>query len=214
MNYLQTSFWKLLDRSEEYALDETAIKSALEGLLFVSGSLGITVKQAAEVLELPALEVQDLMYDLQSEYNHYARGIQIIELAGTFQFATRVEHARYFEKLAEDPHHSGLSTASLETMAIVAYRQPITRLEIEELRGVKSDRILQTLVQKQLICEVGRAPGPGRPILYGTTKQFLEFFGLKDLSGLPTPSFDQLNPVIDDEVRMLFSKGESSEDQN
>ncbi|MDB5083930.1 MAG: scpB [Bacilli bacterium] len=210
MNSLQTSFWKLLDWSDPDALDDTALKSIIEGLLFVAGNAGISLKQATSVVELPESELKRLLYELQSEYEQHKRGMQILEIAGAFQLATRSEHAPFFEKLAEEPQHSGLSQAALETLAIMAYRQPITRLDVEEIRGVKSERAIQTLVHKQLIHEVGRAQGPGRPILYGTTREFLDFFGLNDLSQLPEPSEELLMPAVQEEIRFLFSGVDSA----
>ena len=110
----------------------------------------------------------------------------IVQLAGTYQLATKKENAAYLKRLVDSPNTSTLSQAALETLAIIAYKQPITRAEIEEIRGVKTERPLHTLMSKALIKEVGRAEGTGRAYLYGTTKEFLDYFGLKNIEELPS----------------------------
>lgn len=161
------------------------MKAIIEGLLFISGEEGIDEKQMAEVLQIEELWVKDLLGELMEEYNQLPRGMQIVHLAGLYQFTTKIEHAPYFKRLINSPSSATLSQAALETLAIIAYKQPITRAEIEEIRGVKSERPLQTLIAKLLIKEVGRVEGTGRAILYGTTKEFLDHFGLKTLAELP-----------------------------
>ena len=171
-------------------------KAILESLLFAAGDEGLTVKQLMHVLGLEQLEVEQLMDELVKNYlQDVTRGIAIIEIAGTYQFATKKVHSDYLKKLVESPHASTLSQAALETLAIIAYKQPITRSEIEEIRGVKTERPLHTLSAKALIKEVGRAEGAGRAILYGTTKEFLDHFGLKNLAELPplSESEDEFN---------------------
>jgi segregation and condensation protein B len=161
-------------------------KSILESLLFAAGDEGLTLKQIADVLEIEEYEAIDIINDLKQEYeNNEQRGLQIIEWANTFQLATKKENAPYLKKLVETARPQSLSQAALETLAIVAYKQPITKVEIEEIRGVQTERPIQTLISKGLIKEVGRKESPGRPILYGTTNEFLDYFGLKDLNELP-----------------------------
>ncbi|MBO8170637.1 MAG: SMC-Scp complex subunit ScpB [Bacillaceae bacterium] len=182
------------------------IKSVMEGLLFVAGDEGIEAKELADVLEIDTDTVIDLIHDMQADFKRQKRGLQIVEVAQAFQLTTLPEHAPYFEKLAYSPTYSTLSQASLETLAIIAYRQPITRAEIEEIRGVKSDRAITNLTNKQLIQEIGRAEGPGRPILYGTSREFLEYFGLKSINDLPpVPELDP-DQDIENEAELLFSK--------
>lgn len=161
------------------------MKAIIEGLLFISGEEGIDEKQIAEVLQMEVIWVRDILNELIEEYSHADKGLQIVQLAGVYQFTTKQEHALYFKRLVNSPSSATLSQAALETLAIVAYKQPIARAEIEEIRGVKSERPLQTLIAKMLIKEVGRVEGTGRAILYGTTKQFLDHFGLKSLQELP-----------------------------
>ncbi|CAG7611993.1 Segregation and condensation protein B [Paenibacillus solanacearum] len=187
-------------------MDFGQMKSVIEGLLFVAGDEGLNAKQLAEVLEQDPKFTAELVLDLQSDLKRQKRGIQIVELAGTFQLATVPEHAPYFEKLAHSPSRASLSQAALETLAIVAYRQPITRVDIEEIRGVKSERALQTLVAKDLIHEVDRADAPGRPILYGTTKAFLDYFALASIQDLPETSLFENDDNLEEETRLLFEK--------
>jgi segregation and condensation protein B len=182
------------------------MKSIIEGLLFVSGDEGIDAKHLAEILEQDVATVLDAVRQLCEDFNKSGRGVQIVELAGSFQMTTLPIHAVYFERLAYSPSRTSLSQSALETLAIVAYRQPITRVEIEEIRGVRAERALHNLVAKQLIEEVGRADAPGRPILYGTTKQFMEYFGLGGLGELPEASSFENDVNLEEETRLLFAR--------
>lgn len=185
-------------------------KAIIEGLLFAAGDEGLSLKQIASVLEIEEEQALQIMDQLKVDYNEPSRGIQLIELAGVFQLATKKEHAPYLKKLVESPGSSSLSQAALETLAIIAYRQPITRAEIEEIRGVKSDKPLQTLMAKALVKEVGRAEGTGRPILYGTTKEFLDYFGLKTLEELPPLPELQDEDETEREADLFFEKFEET----
>ena len=187
-------------------MDYPTLKSIIEGLLFAAGDEGLEAGQIAEITEQDKKLVKEIIADLQSEYKTAGRGMQIIETGGAYRMATLPEHAVYYERLASSPQRSGLSQAALETLAIIAYKQPITRVEIEELRGVKSDRALQTLLAKELIREVGRAEAVGRPILYGTTKAFLEYFGLNSLNDLPETSAFDAEADLEEETRLLFER--------
>lgn len=175
-------------RKELLSLDRQEQKAVIEGLLFVAGDEGIYPEQISKVLEIEVKAVINLVEELQTEYEQLHRGLQIVQFAKVYRFTTKKEHASYYQKLMDAPTATSLSQAALETLAIVAYRQPITRTEIEEIRGVKTDRALQTLVSHLLIKEVGRVEGPGRPILYGTTKEFLDTFALQTLDELPALS--------------------------
>jgi segregation and condensation protein B len=187
------------------------LKSIIEGLLFASGEEGLELKQLAEVLELDWKFTQTLVEELKDDLKQHERGIQVVEIAGALQLATLPNHAPYFERLAASPSRASLSQAALETLSIVAYKQPITRVEIEEIRGVKCDRALQTLVAKDLIEEKGRAEAVGRPILYGTTKSFLDYFALNGLQDLPDSSLFEHEVDLEEETRMLFDKLESKQ---
>ncbi|MBS4176463.1 SMC-Scp complex subunit ScpB [Lederbergia citrea] len=158
----------------------------LECLLFAAGDEGLSLKQICTTMEIVEDEAIILLEQLKSNYDQdTSRGITVTILAETYQLATKRDFADYLKRLVESPGPSTLSQAGLETLAIIAYKQPITRVEIEEIRGVKTERPLQTLVAKGLIKEAGRAEGTGRAKLYGTTKEFLDYFGLKSLDELP-----------------------------
>ena len=158
-------------------------RSIIEGLLFITNE-PLSIETLAELTAVQEDEIIDLLADIKMDLEQEAHGITIIEAAGGYMLATKPLVKPYIEKLYK-PQMTNLSSAGLETLAIIAYRQPITRGEIELLRGVKADKILQTLLSKDLIEEQGRKDSPGRPILYGTTKQFLQYFGLNTLADLP-----------------------------
>ncbi|HHU17994.1 MAG: SMC-Scp complex subunit ScpB [Anaerovoracaceae bacterium] len=161
-----------------------AIKSAFESMLFVWGE-PLDVKIAAEVFNINWKDAYDYFKELQMEYEQEGRGIQIREIDKTFQFCTNPENSEYIERLCTPVKEKKLSQSALEVLAIVAYKQPVTKGEIDSIRGIKSDRVIEGLVKKELITEVGRSTGIGRPILYGTTPVFLKKFGFKDLDDLP-----------------------------
>lgn len=187
-------------------MDFQTLKSIIEGLLFMAGDEGLNSKQIAEITEQRQEIVMEALHDLQADMERSKRGIQIVAIAGLYQLTTLPDHAPYFERMAYSPSRSSLSQAALETLAIVAYRQPITRVEIEEIRGVKSDRAIQTLVNKDLIEETGRAEAIGRPILYGTTRAFLDYFGLASLAELPEASAFEQSEGLEEETQLLFEK--------
>jgi len=182
------------------------LKSIIEGLLFVAGDEGLEATQLAEITEQDIKVVKETIRELQQDYKTAERGMQIIETGGAFRLATLPDHSVYFERMAASPTRSALSQAALETLSIVVYRQPITRIEIEEIRGVKTDRAIHTLVAKELIKEVGRAEAIGRPILYGTTKQFLDYFGLNSLDDLPETTAFETEYNLEEETRLLFER--------
>jgi segregation and condensation protein B len=160
--------------------------SILESLLFTAGDEGLSFKQIADVIEVEPHLVKEMIEKLQLEYDQDPnRGVKIVQLAGTYQLVTKKENAAYLKRLVDSPNTTTLSQAALETLAIIAYKQPITRAEIEEIRGVKTERPLQTLTAKALIKELGRAEGTGRAYLYGTTREFLDYFGLRSIEELP-----------------------------
>ena len=160
--------------------------SNIESLLFVSGEDGLTKKQLAFLTNETEEHIAETLETMMATYQKSEdRGIEIKQLAGTFQLVTKQMNATSIQKLVENPTSQSLSQASLEVLAIIAYKQPITRVEIEEIRGVKSERPIHTLALKGLVKEVGRADGTGRAILYGTTTEFLQYFGLQDIRALP-----------------------------
>lgn len=161
------------------------IKATFEALLFVSHE-PLTMEKLASVLEgVPKATLKTTMQTLQSEYDQVGRGLQITEVAGGFVMATRPEQSDAIKGLSKAKLSSKLSRSALESLAIISYKQPITRGEIEKIRGVETSGVLRTLLDQKLIRIAGRQEVPGRPMLYGTGKQFLQRFGLRDLRDLP-----------------------------
>ena len=160
------------------------MKSAFESMMFVWGE-PLDVKAAADVFDITKQEAYDLFKELQEEYEQEGRGIVIREINKTFQFVTREENADYIERLCTPVKARRLSQSALEVLAIVAYKQPVTKGEIEAIRGIKCDRVMEGLMKKDLVCEKGRSEAVGRPILYGTTDTFLKNFGFSSLKELP-----------------------------
>ena len=158
-------------------------KSVIEALLFVSGE-PLTAKTIAGILEREEQDVLLLLREIKADCEKEGRGFCLMEVAGGFAFATRAEHSAFIEKLVK-PRLIALSQAALETLAIIAYQQPITRIEIEEIRGVKCDSVIHTIQERGLIEEAGRKEAPGRPIFYRTTPEFLKYMGLKSVDDLP-----------------------------
>ena len=171
-------------RLEQRGWDDERLTSVLESLLFAAGE-PVSLAQIANALEeVPRERIRKTLSEMAAAYARSGRGLLLEEIAGGYQLRTRTEHASYVRRLlsAKPPR---LSRPVLETLAIVAYRQPVTRPEIEQLRGVDSGGVLDTLIERSLIRVAGRKDAPGRPIVYTTTSEFLELFGLKDLASLP-----------------------------
>ncbi len=166
-------------------MEEGQKKSILEMLVFLSGQ-PITTREMKAVTGLPETEIDDLMDELIAEYGERQGGVVIGRIAGGYQMHTNPSFAAYASKFRGTAKAQKLSMPALEALAIIAYRQPITRVEVEELRGVNSDGVVKTLLERRLVKIVGRKEAPGKPLLYGTTREFLEYFGLKDLTELPT----------------------------
>lgn len=181
----------------------------LEGLLFAVGDEGISIQQLEYVLEVNELEIKSLFIELKERYSNVSSGIDIIEVAGVYKMTTKKDHAVYLKRLIQNPNQRGLSNAALEVLAIIAYRQPITRHEIENIRGASSDNVLRKLLTFSLIEEAGRLEGPGRPILFRTTDDFLDYFGIKTLEELPELPFVTPDFNLDEESDLFnFSEEE------
>ncbi|WP_027724425.1 SMC-Scp complex subunit ScpB [Tuberibacillus calidus] len=180
-------------------------QAIVEALLYVSGEDGVTLEQLTEVLNMPEEHVLGVIENLKKALQNEARGLMITEVAGRYQLVTKKEMATYIERLIKAPRPATLSQAALETLAVIAYKQPVSRAEIEEVRGVKSEKALSTLMSKGLIKEVGRAEGTGRAILYGVTEAFLTHFGLKSLNELPEFS-DRLDESSMEETDLFYEK--------
>ena len=161
------------------------MEAILEGLLYVQGDLGLTIEQVMSVLEISEDEAMRLIHNLKDSYENENRGLRINFLANSFKLTTKEEHKEYYQKLLENPRTHTLSRGALETLAIIAYNEPITRVQVDELRGVDSTFVMRRLVAKGFIKEVGKADVPGRPILYKTTDDFLDYFGLSSIDDLP-----------------------------
>ena len=157
------------------------LKRVLECLLFVASD-PLSEKRLAEISGADMHQVRQLMEELEQEY--FDRGFQLRQIAWGWQLTTQAAYAPYIEKLYR-PKIQQLSRAAMETLAIIAYKQPITRAEVSAIRGVEADGVVSTLLDKRLIKDVGRRLGPGRPLLYGTTDEFLAFFGINSLEDLP-----------------------------
>lgn len=184
--------------------------SQIEALLFVVGDEGMTIKQLANYLEVEPMDIEAGLSELRSRYEESeASGVTIKQLAGTYQLTTKPVVADAIKKLIDNPTNQVLTAASLEVLAIIAYKQPIARAEIEDLRGVKSERPIATLVSRALVQEVGRVEGTGRAILYGTTKEFLNYFGLKHIEELP-PLPDAVADDEEEETDLFLTKFQES----
>jgi segregation and condensation protein B len=184
------------------------IKSMVEALIFVSDA-PLTIDRLCDILaEYKREEIRSAVKALKNDYNEVERGIILVEVAEGLQFKTRKEYAEIVRRLIKNTG-SRFSKPALETLAIVAYRQPITRSEVEYLRGVDSGGVLKTLLEKNLIRILGKKNIPGKPIIYGTSRKFLETFNLKDLKGLPT-----LKEIQELEETPLFEKQDELPLQN
>lgn len=160
------------------------VKAVIEALLF-SSDRPLLLEQLKHVLGLDANQIRLALEELRLEYENSCRGLRVIEVAGGFQMATAADFSPFLKKLYKERRAERLSKPALETLAIIAYKQPVTRLEIESLRNVNIDGVMGSLVEKNLIRITGRKKAPGRPHVFGTTRQFLEHFGLASLEGLP-----------------------------
>lgn len=187
-------------------MEEFSYKAVLEGLLFASGDEGITIKQIANVLEIPQNTVKHIIEELKFDYEHVNRGMTIIQSNEVFHLTTKPEHSPFYKKLLESPRTTRMSQATLETLAIIAYEQPITRVEIEEIRGVNSDYGVQTLVARSLVESIGRKDAIGRPMLFGTTKDFLTYFGLASIDELPPLPENIRQEDVTEEADLFFNK--------
>lgn len=168
-------------------------EAILEGVLFVSGDDGITKDKIISILEISDDMFEKVLDKLTVEYNKSNRGLMIKKYGDRYKLVTKQEHSNYYKKIVDEEVSESLSNSALETLAIVAYNEPITRIAIDEIRGVSSAHIVRKLVFKNLIKEVGKSELPGKPILYGVTDQFLDYFGLETVNDLPKIEFEERN---------------------
>ena len=162
-------------------------EAAIEAVLFATGN-SVSVEQLADILNMKTDEVRAAIANLKQRYDSEDRGITITELEDSVQLGTKGEYYEYLMKLAKHPKHYSLSDTVIETLSIIAYKQPVTRGEIEKIRGVSCDHAINKLLEYELVEEVGRLDAPGKPLLFGTTEQFLRSFGVKSIGELPTVS--------------------------
>ncbi len=172
-------------------MDRQKKKAVLEAVLFTMGE-SVEVERLAAVIEEDKAAARELLLELQEEYEGRECGITLMELEDSFQMCTKPEMYEYLVKIAKTPRKYVLTDTLLETLSIIAYKQPITKAEIEKIRGVSCDHAVNRLVEFELIKEVGRMDAPGRPLLFGTTEEFLRSFGVKSLDELPELSAVQL----------------------
>lgn len=179
-------------------------QSAIESLLFVAGEDGLSVSQLVALLNTTVFTIEESIEKLKESYDLRESGITIVMFANKYQMVTRGKYAEIIKQYAISPFASKLSQASLETLAIIAYKQPITRSKIDEIRGVQSTNALSKLQLRDLIEAKGKEQSPGKPILYGTTDYFLDYFGMTTLEELPDIS--NLEIATSEEIEDLFSK--------
>ncbi len=191
-------------------MEDAQLKEVLEALIFVSET-PLALDRMKEVLGgVSKRDLQRLLAEMMEEDRKSGRGIHLVEVAEGFQFRTRPEHADWIRRLKKTKS-TALSQPSLETLAIIAYRQPVVRMDIERIRGVDSGGVLRNLLEKKLIKIIGKKDVPGKPLVYGTSKKFLEVFGLKDLADLPTlKDLESLGPPSTEGLLPLEEEGETA----
>ncbi len=172
------------------------LKGVLEGILFVVGDDGATLNELMEILELDKEEILNLIVELKKDYEKGDRGIRLSILGDSFKLTTKKEHRDYYTRLLESDDANTLSPSAIETLAIIAYNEPITRVQVDEIRGVGTAPMIRKLVAKGFLKEVGKSELPGRPILYQTTSEFLDYFNMESIKDLP--KIDEIKDVIDD----------------
>lgn len=181
-------------------MDSEQLKLILEALIFASDT-PLTLKQMQQSLEeVSETELATVVDGLVDEYNQGRHAFIITRIAGGYQFATRPEFARWIKKLYDGRTQTRLSRAGLETLAIIAFKQPVSRTDVAAIRGVNSDGVMKSLLERNLITITGRAQDQGRPLLYRTSEYFLQYFGIDDLTALPKPR----------EIEELLAEGEAS----
>ncbi len=162
----------------------TELEAVAEALLFISGE-AVPIGVIAQTIEMDKATARAIVMALAEKYEKEKRGLRIIEINDGYQMCTAAECFEYIRNMYKSPKRQGMTQALLETLAIIAYKQPITKAQIEEIRGVSADHAVNKLMEKKLICETGRLNVPGKPILFGTTNEFLRYFGFKSTNELP-----------------------------
>lgn len=178
------------------------MKAVIEGLLFISGDEGLTLEELKNILEIDINELKNLIKELYKDYQSNERGIKLELLGNHFKLTTKQEHKEYYKKLIKDEENNKLSQAALETLSIIAYNEPISRVDIDEIRGVSTKFVIRKLILKGLIEEKGKSDAPGKPTLYGVTSNFLDYFGLGSTKELP--EIKKENSETDNETNNIF----------
>lgn len=164
------------------------MKALIEGLIFVSGKDGLSLEEIVKLTELNEIDIKKTIKELYNDYQNDDRGIQLELLGNRYKLTTKEKHKEFYKKMTFEEEQSSLSQSALETLAIIAYNEPITRLEIDEIRGINSSYVIRKLLLKNLIQEVGRADLAGKPRQFGVTNDFLDYFGLSSIADLPKVS--------------------------
>lgn len=170
-------------------MEEKNYHAIIEAILFTMGE-SVELGRIAEAIELDKKETQRILEEMKEHYKDPSIGVELMELDGAYQMCTKPEMYEYLIRIAKQPKRRVLTDVLLETLSIIAYKQPVTKAEIEKIRGVSSDHAVSKLIEYNLICELGRLDAPGRPLLFGTTEEFLRSFGVNSIDNLPV-----LNPV-------------------
>ena len=172
-------------------MEISKLEGIIEAILFTMGD-SVEISKIAAAIEHDEETTRKLIHNMMDKYDKEDRGVKIIELENSFQMCTKSEMYEYLIKVAKQPKKYVLTDVQLETLSIIAYKQPITKIEIEKIRGVKSDHAVNKLVEYNLVCELGRLDAPGRPILFGTTEEFLRRFSVHSLDELPSLNAEQV----------------------
>lgn len=181
---------------------EKELLGAVEAILFAMGE-SVSLSKIASAIGKDETEAKRLLEELKKQYQKKERGIQLIELEDSYQLCTKPELYDYLIQVAKQPKKHVLTDVLLETLTIVAYKQPVTKIEIEKIRGVKSDHAVNKLVEYDLVCEVGRLDAPGKPLLFGTTEEFLRRFGVQSVEELPSIAPEQLEDFKEEAEREI-----------
>ena len=184
---------------------------ALEALLFAVGDEGVSLEQMEYALEVEENNLLVLLEELRSQYRQSRSGFELIQVSHLYKLTTKKDHAMVLRRLVQNPNQRGLSSAALEVLAIIAYKQPITRHEIEHIRGTNSENVIRRLLTFALIEEAGRLESPGRPMLYQTAEGFLDHFGMKTLEELPELPFVDDAAVTKEAETELFTSNQTEE---
>ena len=185
-------------------MEDRDYKAVIEAILFTMGE-SVELEKIADALELDKNKTKKLIEEMQEELNNSKRGVTIMELDGSYQMCTKTEMYEYLIRIAKQPKKRVLTDVLLETLSIIAYKQPVTRVEVEKIRGVSSDHAISKLVEYNLVCELGRLDAPGRPLLFGTTEEFLRSFGVHSVDELPVLSpmqVEEFKQEAEDEMKV------------